>query len=483
MEEKEIGYVIDVRDYLISLNGLPSVRLNEIVISSNGIRAVVFSLNENLVQCLLLDNVKVKPKQEFTRTHQELTLSAGSYLLGRTINPLGVPIDGKGRLPQSDSQLKVNSLAKGISSREFIKTQFDTGVSTVDMLVPLAKGQRELIMGGARSGKTSFLIDTIVNQNKDQSNNKTICILALIGKPIVEIRRIVDTLRSNNVLTSTIIIAASSAEKAPLVYLTPYVAMSIAEFFQKQGQDVLLILDDLGLHAKYYREITLLTNRAPGRESYPGDIFYQHARVLERAGHFRKEAGGGSITALPVIETSIDETAGFIQTNLMSMTDGHLLFNSGLRHRGQNPAIEVSLSVSRVGYQTQILIQKQLADNIKSVLSKAEKLKTLSTFGSDVSQDTRLTLNQGDLINEILNQPPLTNIPKTIQIVFLGLVFTPFLASKKVDFLIIHKNQLLKELLTLDQKRLTVSFEKMTSLDQFFTWLKPLSQKLEKDIK
>lgn len=484
--QDEIGYATEVNDYRVMVNGLPKVKVNEIVLSSQDARGLVYSLSDNIVEVLMLDNKKIKPKEVFKRSGKQFAINISPALLGRTINPLGVPIDGKGRLTASAVYKTIDTTGGGIKTREFIKEQFETGITTVDALVPLAKGQRELIIGDARSGKTSFLIDMLANMAKKKPlDNQTqsskpgqnashygfVVVYAVLGKPGLELRRLVDVLEANGVMNFTVIVATSSADKAPLVYLTPYTAMTLAEYYQSQGLDVLIVLDDMGLHAKYYREISLLSNKPPGRQSYPGDIFYQHARIVERAGCFRKEFGGGSITALPVIETDIDDMTGFIQTNLMGMTDGHLLFNSVAYHSGQRPAIDIFLSVSRVGRQTQFLIQKQLADKIKQVLSKAEKLDTLRRFGSDLSAETTLVLKQAFEIKTILKQQPLTAVPIILQVLFLGIIFTPTITNKAQEFIVDNKDKIINYLTNIDLKKYESEMKKMKNLEEFISWL------------
>lgn len=431
-QQQEIGYVISSRDFLVRLNGFPTIRVNDMVISDNNLRGWVSSILENEIEVLMLDEGKILPKQKFNRLSARLEIAVGDFLLGRAIDPLGVPIDGKGLLAKTKTSevLALDTEAPATQSREFISQQFLTGITLIDTLIPLGKGQRELVVGDAHSGKSSFLTDIVLNQK----NAGVICILALIGKPAVTVRNLIDILRVNKVLDYTVVVATSSSEPAPLIYLTPKTALTIAERFQKKGKDVLVILDDLGSHAKIIREIALLSNRAPGRESYPGDIFYQHAHLLERAGKFRPEYGGGSITALPVAELHLNDLTTLIPTNLMSMTDGHLLFKASLHSQGQTPAVDISLSVSRVGRQTQSHLVNLLATRIKEVLSSATDLETISRFSAELPEQTQLILRRRDLIMEILKQDPLTLMPKQIQIILLTLPFTAFLQDKNRGF-------------------------------------------------
>lgn len=432
MNTQEVGYVVSSRDFLVQLDGLPTVRVNDMVESETNLRGWVNSTFEDKVEVLMLDDGAIKPKQQFKRLSSRLGVVAGDFLLGRAVNPLGVPIDGKGLLSRTKNNtiLELDQEAPGMQSRQFITTQFLTGITLIDTLIPLGQGQRELVLGDAHSGKTGFLIDILINQK----NSGVICILALIGKPAVTVRNLIDTLRINKTLDYTVIIATSSSEPAPLIFLTPKTAFTIAEYFQKKGKNVLLILDDLGSHAKIYREIALLGNKSPGRESYPGDMFHQHAHLLERAGNFLPQYGGGSITALPVIELNLNDFTTLIPTNLMSMTDGHLLFKAGLHSQGQIPAIDISLSVSRVGRQTQDQVSNLLSTRVRQILSAASDLETISRFSSELPPETQLILRQRDLIMEILKQEPLTAVPKQIQVILLALPFTTFLQDKDKVF-------------------------------------------------
>lgn len=481
MAKQELGYVVDVDRYIVTVSGLPNAKINELVTAENGARGIINALNEDLVEVLMLDSEKIKPKDTFRRTGQQYSVVAGDHLLGRTINPLGVPIDGKERLPTTNvnAAFDINQIAPDITTRQFITEQFTTGIGTVDMLVPIAKGQRQLLIGDARAGKTSFIINTIINQAK-VSKDPVICIYAMIGKPVNEVKSLIEVLNANKAMDHTIVVATSSADMATLIYYTPYVAITLAEYFEKKGKDVLLIWDDLGIHAKYYREISLLGNKPPGRQSYPGDIFYQHARLVERAGNFNEHAGGGSITALPVIETNLDDLTGFISTNLMAMTDGHIIFDSSLYHRGRKPAIDIFVSVSRVGRQTQGLIQKLLSDKIKSTLVQAKKLETFSSLGSEVSPETQRTLNQGKQIETLLNQVPLTHLPILSQIMLLALVYTDFLASQTPETVELNKQNLISFVIQMaDDIRIQQTVNQLKELDQFIAFMTQLSPQLK----
>jgi F-type H+/Na+-transporting ATPase subunit alpha len=479
----EVGYVTSSRDFLIHLDGLPSVRPNDIIENESGLRAIVNGLEETQVEALILDSGRVNPGQMFKKSNSSLSLKIGRSLLGRAINPLGVAIDGHGIISDSgpdDKQMSLESQATGIASRQFIRNQFITGVSLVDTLVPIGKGQRELVIGDAHSGKTGFLVDLIVNQK----NTDVICVYALIGKPILQVKNLIDVLEANNALDHTVVIAAASSDPAPLIFLAPKTALTVAEYFQRAGKDVLLILDDMGIHAKIYREISLLGDRSPGRESYPGDIFYQQAHLMERAGNFKKEFGGGSITALPVIELNLNDFTTFIPTNLMSMTDGHLMFKANLRSQGQTPAIDIALSVSRVGRQTQNRVQNLLSQRIRQVLAQAAELETVSRFSSELPYETQILLHQKELIEELIKQEPLTFVPLEVQMILMALPFTDLLRDKPVELLRKNKHALI-EIFTQDPElnQLSKSLSNLTSDDQLITLLQKSSTKLQQLLK
>lgn len=474
----EIGYVLNSRNYLVYIDGLPTIRVNDLVVSEQGIKGVVNTLLPNQVEVLLLDEGTIYPGQIFKPTGQRLSVQAGNFLIGRAINPLGVPIDGKGMLSRkpTDPIIELEQPAKGIAEREFIKDQLITGITLIDNLVPLGKGQRELIIGDGHSGISNFLVNLIVNLRA----SNVLCVYACIGKPATFIKNLINTLQINKALENTIIVASSSTEPTPLIYLTPHSALTIAEYFQKQGKDVLVILDDMGIHAKMYREIALLAGKSPGRESYPGDIFYQHAHLMERAGNFNASAGGGSISALPIIELNLIDFTGFIPTNIMSITDGHLLFKSNLYNKNQRPAIDIPLSVSRVGRQTQTMISNLLSRRVRQVLAQAAELETLSRFSAELPEATQLILRQQQIIEEINKQDDLIYLPLEIQAILFGLVFTTFLHDKNDLFIRKHKNAIVKAFETDPQlSKVTQTALTLKNDDQLIQLLEQTGPKLQ----
>jgi len=477
MKGTEVGFVKSIRNFVISLDGLPTAKIGDIVKNDAGLRGWVNALLEEKVEILLLDEGTIVPGQMFKATGQKLTVPVGTFLLGRAVSPLGVPIDGKTLNKTNSSSFELDRKAQNIGSRTFIDRQFDTGITAIDSLVPLGRGQRELVMGDSHSGKTDFLINVIVNQKK----TGTICVYASIGRPTTRVRHLIDSLAAKNALSHTIIVATSSTDPTPLIFLTPYTAFSIAEYFQGQGKDILVILDDMGNHAKIYREISLLSNKPPGRESYPGDVFYQHSHLLERAGSFKKEAGGGSITALPVIELNLNDFTSFIPTNLMAMTDGHLLFRSSLFSRGQRPAVDTSLSVSRVGQQTQTRLQNLLATKIKQIIAQAAEFETVSSFSFELPFETRLVLKQREIIFELLKQPPAAFIPREIQAVLLALPLTSFANSVEAETIKNSLEALINTLSTNPElKTLREGLLKIESIEELCQKLEALLPKFTK---
>lgn len=439
--QTEVGFTLSIRQFLIHADGLPSVKVNDLVESETGGKGWINTIHSDRVSILMLDDVPIEPRTMFKKSGSKLTISPSDALLGRAISPMGVPIDGKGPINNTTGlkSVDLDSEAVGIGKRQFIQEQFTTGVTLVDTLIPIGKGQRELILGDARSGKTRFLVDTVNNQK----NTGTIVIYCLIGKPTTSVRNLMNILEANKCWSYTVMIAASSTDLPPLAYIAPQTALTIAEHFQRQGKDVLVILDDLGNHAKFYREISLLSDKYPGRESYPGDMFYQHSHLLERAGKFTKEMGGGSITLLPIIEINLNDYTTVIPNNLMSMTDGHLLFKSDLFNTGQYPAIDISLSVSRVGKQTQNRVQNAIGAKVKQVLSQAQEFETIARFSSELPQETQVILRQKDLILELIKQDPLTFMSLDLQTCMLAMVFTTYLKFKEPTWLKINKSKLI----------------------------------------
>lgn len=428
--EKEVGFVKSIQNYLIYLEGLPSVKINDLIINEQGGLALVTSLNATRVEAVVLDQKFPKSGDVYFYTSKGMQVPQGSKLLGRVIDPLGKPLDGKDFSYEKEGKekLRLNTIASGIDHRELITEQLITGITLIDLLLPIGKGQRELLFGEPRSGKVAFLLNIIANQK----HRNMVCIYTAIGKSEIEIKRLLETLKKTGADEYTIVIAATSSSPTPLIVLAPKTAFALADQFRKNNNDVLLILDDLYTHAKYYRETGLLAGKTPGRESFPGDTFYQHAHLIERAGNFNKASGGGSITLLPVIETGMENLSDLIPTNLMSSTDGHLLFTSDLRAQGQYPAVTINNSVTRVGRQTQPLLFNQLSTKIVSTLAEYDTLKRYRRFGSELTDATIKKLQKGEIILLFLDQPRQSYIDPIIQILMMSLIFTSFYDEREV---------------------------------------------------
>lgn len=440
--EKEVGVVASVNKFVAYLEGLPGAKISDIIESDSGAVGWITSLLSGQVEVLLLNDKDVRPRDIFYQTGRHLTIPLGNFLLGRAINPLGQPIDEGRPLFTKDGAKDayypdtLDTIAPSLGQRHFIDRQLDTGITLIDTLMPLGKGQRELIIGDPRSGKAGFVLDLMANL-KDTG---MVCIYGIIGKSLPAMRSIIQSIKDRGALPYTVIVAAASVNPAPLIFLTPQVVFTVAEFFQKQGKDVLVVLNDMGVHAKIYREIALISRRSPGRESYPGDIFYQHAHLMERGGNFTDDFGGGSVTVLPEIELDLNDFASYIPTNLMGMTDGHLLFKSTLLSQGYNPAIDTTLSVTRVGRQTQNRVQELLSTLIRQTLARAAQLESLSQFSFELPMETQAVFKQAAQIKELLKQPPGVFISKEVQTVMLAMPFTHHLTEKDVEF--VEKNKL-----------------------------------------
>ncbi len=472
----EVGIVKSVKNYILTLEGLPSARLNDLISNRDGRRALVSSLAEDHLTALLLDEATIKPGEVFYPEKEGFCLPLTENLRGRIINPLGQPLDGQSPLPPDPQALPLDEVAEGIETRELVKEQLTTGITVVDALLPIGKGQKEAVFGEPRSGKTAFIQDVVINQ-KDQ---EVTCIYTAVGRPEMDIKRFAKKLAEANALPHTIIISASPKEPIPLIALTPTIAFALANRLRRRGEDVLLIIDDLGTHAKILREIALLSGRIPGRESYPGDIFYQHAHLIEQAGSYNQEVGGGSLTLLPVMETEMEGLSYLLPTNLIASTDGHLFFSSALYAQGQYPAIAVEKSVTRVGRQTQSSIQKEISDRVRNALADFEEYKTYSTFGAELSEETRNLIRRGELIREILKQEAQEKVELKTQILLLHLPFTILGQKLAVEKFRASRTKLIETLRTEPAFRaLAVKLDSLES-DEVINLLNQESETLEK---
>lgn len=415
----EVGIVELVSYPIVQVKGLPTVRPEEVLLFESGEIGQVTSVGTDYVGVLTFSEKPVRLGVRAARTNRPLEVPVGESLLGKSIDPLGRSLYKSKPAGVFSEYRPLEILPMGISGRQKITRPLETGVTVVDMMVPLGKGQRELIIGDRKTGKTIFLLQTILNQTQ----RGTICIYAAIGKKKTDILRVEDFFEKYGIRDKTLIVGSSSTDSAGVIHLTPYSAMSLAEYFKDQGKDVLIILDDLSTHAKFYREISLLSRNFPGRNSYPGDIFYTHARLVERAGNFKTESGEVSITCLPVAETVEGDISGYIQTNLMSMTDGHIYFDKDLFAEGRRPAVNFFLSVTRVGRQTQTLVRSGLNRELNSFLSLHGKTQSFVHFGAELSEGVKTTLAMGDRILDFFNQSTDRILDMYLQIMLFCLIW------------------------------------------------------------
>ncbi len=425
--QKEIGIVRANKHYLISIEGLPSAKVHDIIVNEDGKRALVTALSHDAVEAMSLDSMEIHPGQQYEMYPQTNQLSIGEHLFGRVINALGDPIDGKGGFPPKNLPLVLERDAGDLAQRKPIEHQLVTGFSVIDTVLPLGKGQRQLVMGSVRSGIETFCKNVIHNQ----SSLDLVCIYVTIGKPVAYVRRLVEEVLNEKTSEYTILLASSSEDPAPLITISPAVGIHIAEYFCEKGKDVLLIFDDLYTHAKYLREIALLEGHLPGRESYPGDIFYKQAHLIERAGNFFNK---GSITLLPILQTDIESTTDLIMTNVMGTTDGHYAFSSELFARGIFPPVLEDESVTRVGKHTQTMVQKQLSTAIISLLSDAKEQEKYMQFGTQVSESTQSIISMSASVRALLNQKETECLDVETQAILLSLVFTSMSSKRDAGF-------------------------------------------------
>ncbi len=392
----EVGEVEQVFSSIVYATGLPKLKPNEVVVFENGQLGQVISIQSDRSQILILSHELVRVGEKIARTGESLSINISDEILGRVVDCLGNPLDGKKNAFGGEKR-KIDVAPLKLKDRSLVTDPIETGVSLVDLLIPIGKGQRELVIGDRKTGKTKFFIKTIMNQTRKGN----ICIYASIGKKIIEIKEMLEALESKEARANTVIVATSAADAPGLVFITPYTAMAIAEYFRDKGRDVVIFFDDLTNHAIYYREISLLARRFPGRSSYPGDVFYIHSKLLERAGNFAK----GSITAFPVAESIMGDISGYIQTNLMSITDGHVFFDTELSNLGRRPAINPFLSVTRVGQQAQTNLVRELSHELSSFLVTLERLRDFEHFGAELSEDIIQKLALGDRVLNFFDQP------------------------------------------------------------------------------
>jgi len=426
---EKVGHVVEIFDGIARVSGLADLKASEMVSFASGSIGVALNLEEDTAGIIILgDFSKIHEGEVVKATGQILSIPVSDLQIGRVLNALGEPIDGKGAI-KTDKRNPIEKVAPGVITRLSVDQPVQTGIKAIDALIPIGRGQRELIIGDRQTGKTAIAIDTILNQK----GQDMICVYVSIGQKDSKLRKLQTRLEEGGAMAYTVIVSAGASEPAALAYIAPYAGVSIAEYFMDQGKDVLIIYDDLSKHAVAYREISLLLRRPPGREAYPGDVFYLHSRLLERACRRNKEYGGGSITALPIIETQAGDVSAYIPTNVISITDGQIFLETDLFYKGIRPAVNVGLSVSRVGGTAQIKAMKKVAGKIKLDLAQFRELEAFSQFGSDLDEGTKKQLERGKRAVEVLKQPQYAPVGTVDQIVTLYALINGFIDEVKID--------------------------------------------------
>ena len=464
--QEEIGYVIQVGDGIAKVHGLEKCKANELLLFENESYGMALNLEENCVSVVMLGtDVGISEGGLVKRTGKVVSVPVGEAMIGRVVDALGQPIDGRGPIKTAEMR-PIERKAPGIIERKPVSVPLQTGIKAIDSMIPIGRGQRELIIGDRHTGKTVIAMDTIINQK----GKDVICIYVAIGQKRSTVVQLVDTLEKNGAMDYTVVVSATASELAPLQYIAPYSGCAIGEYFMDQGKDVLIIYDDLSKHAVAYRALSLLIRRPPGREAYPGDVFYLHSRLLERAARLAPEYGGGSMTALPIIETQAGDVSAYIPTNVISITDGQIYLESELFHSGVRPAINPGISVSRVGGSAQIKAMKKVAGSLKLMYSQYRELQSFAQFGSDLDADTKARLAQGARIVEILKQDRNSPVDVELQVCIIYAVVNDLLADVPVerirefeaalfDYLTVQRPAILENIR--DTKQLTKENEEM----------------------
>jgi len=429
VETEEVGTVIEVKDGIARIDGLTDCEAQEMLEFPEGIYGIALNLEEETVGAVILGEFKhIKQGDQVKRTGRVMSVPVGKELIGRVVNAVGEPIDGKGEL-NTDQLRKADKKAPGVMAREPVDEPLQTGIKSIDSMIPIGRGQRELIIGDRQTGKTAIALDTILNQ-KDQDVK---CVYVAIGQKEAKIARLVSKLKEEGAMEYTTVFLAGASEPAPLKYMAPYSGCTLAEHFAEQGEDTLVIYDDLSKQAIAYREMSLLLRRPPGREAFPGDVFYLHSRLLERGVKLNDEHGGGSVTALPIIETKGGDISAFIPTNVISITDGQIFLEKDLFNRGIRPAIDVGNSVSRVGGEAQTKPMKEVAGDMKLQAAQYRELKSFAQFASDLDEETQRKIDRGERITELLKQDEYGPVPVTDQIVSIFAINNGYFDDVKVE--------------------------------------------------
>ena len=429
IEQSETGTVVLVGDGIAKAHGLENCMANELLTFPGGEYGMALNLEEDVVSIVMLsDDAAIKEGSTVKRTGQVVSVPVGEGMIGRVVNALGEPIDGKGPTGCTATR-PIESEAPGIIRRKSVSVPLQTGIKAIDSMIPIGRGQRELIIGDRQTGKTTIATDTILNQK----GQNVLCVYVAIGQKNSTVAEVAQTLESGGAMDYTVIVSATASEMAPLQYIAPYSGCAIAEYFMAQGKDVLIVYDDLSKHAVAYRALSLLIRRPPGREAYPGDVFYLHSRLLERAARVAPEFGGGSITALPIIETQAGDVSAYIPTNVISITDGQIFLESELFHSGVMPAVNPGISVSRVGGSAQIKAMKKVAGTLKLLYSQYRELQSFAQFGSDLDADTKARLALGERIVQVLGQDKRSPVAVELQVAILYAVVNGLLNNIPVE--------------------------------------------------
>lgn len=400
-KDSEVGTVVSVGDGIANIYGIEHAMYGEIVTFENGLKGMVQDIQKDTIGCILFgSDVEIKEGTKVMRTKKKAGVPVGDKFIGRVVNALGAPIDGAGEIEAEDYR-PIENEAPGIVDRKSVGVPMETGILSIDSMFPIGRGQRELIIGDRQTGKTSIATDTILNQK----GKDVICIYVAIGQKASTIAKVVNTFKNGGAMDYTIVVASTASDCAPLQYIAPYAGTAIAEHFMHKGKDVLIVYDDLSKHAVAYRALSLLLGRSPGREAYPGDVFYLHSRLLERSSRLSDEMGGGSITALPIIETQAGDVSAYIPTNVISITDGQIFLESDLFNAGMRPAVNVGLSVSRVGGAAQTKAMKKASGSVRIDLAQAREMESFTQFSSDLDEATKNQLKYGSCLTELLKQP------------------------------------------------------------------------------
>jgi F-type H+-transporting ATPase subunit alpha len=461
----EVGTIVSVGDGIARVHGIEKTMAGEMLEFPHGVFGIALNLEEESVGAVLLgEYTELKEGDTVKRTNRIISVPVGEELVGRVVNALGQPIDGKGPIVSKEFR-EIERLAPGVVDRSPVKEPMQTGLKAIDAMVPIGRGQRELIIGDRQTGKTAVATDAIINQR----GQDVICIYNAIGQKQSTIAQVVRTLEEAGAMEFTIVVAAGASEPAPLLYISPYSATAMGEYFRDSGRHALVVYDDLSKHAQAYREISLLLRRPPGREAYPGDVFYLHSRLLERAAKLRKELGGGSLTALPIIETQAGDLSAYIPTNVISITDGQIFLESDLFHQGVRPAINVGNSVSRVGGSAQVKAMRQVAGSLRLDLAQYRELAAFAQFGSDLDKATLSQLNRGQRLVEVLKQPQYQPLPVEKQVIIIYAATKGYLDAIEVDRVRAYETELLAFLDTRRAQLLSGLAEKKQIDDQIKT--------------